>query len=96
MGVKVDLIDIDKSVEAAKKLLEKEQVSPGLKAALDVLFLLITLLCNRLTLNSSNSSKPPSSDPIGKNQNESRVQENPEDKLDIKDILWKEIQILIL
>ena len=63
MGVKVDSIDVDKSVEAARKLLEKEQVSPGLKAALDVLFLLITLLCNRLTLNSSNSSKPPSSDP---------------------------------
>ena len=63
MGVKVDSIDVDKSVEAAKKLLEEEQVSPALKAALDVLFLLIPLLCNRLTLNSSNSSKPPSSDP---------------------------------
>ncbi len=63
MGVKVDSIDVDKSVEAARKLLEKEQVSSGLKAALDVLFLLISLLCNRLTLNSSNSSKPPSSDP---------------------------------
>ena len=44
-------------------MLEEEQVSPALKAALDVLFLLIPLLCNRLTLNSSNSSKPPSSDP---------------------------------
>lgn len=63
MGVKVDSIDVDESVKAARKLLEEEQVSPALKATLDVLFLLVSLLCNRLTLNSSNSSKPPSSDP---------------------------------
>lgn len=63
MGVKVDSIDVDETVKTARKLLEEEQVSPALKAALDDLFLLVTLLCNRLTLNSKNSSKPPSSDP---------------------------------
>ncbi len=59
----MDSIDVDETVKVARKLLEEEQVSPALKAALDVLFLLISLLCNRLNLNSSNSSKPPSSDP---------------------------------
>ena len=63
MGIKVDSIDVDETVKTARKLLEEEQISPALKAALDVLFLLVTLLCNRLGLNSSNSSKPPSSDP---------------------------------
>ena len=63
MGVTVDSIDVDETVKVARKLLEEEQVSPALKAALDVLFLLISLLCNRLNLNSRNSSKPPSSDP---------------------------------
>ena len=63
MGIKVDSIDVDETVKTARKLLEEEQISPALKAALDVLFLVVTLLCNRLGLNSSNSSKPPSSDP---------------------------------
>ncbi len=64
MGIKVDSIDVDETVKTARKLLEEEQISPTLKAALDVLFLLVTLLCNRLGLNSSSSSsKPPSSDP---------------------------------
>lgn len=34
MGVKVDSIDIDKSVEAARKLLEEEQVSPACEGSL--------------------------------------------------------------
>ncbi len=44
MGIKVDSIDVDETVKTARKLLEEEQISPALKAALDVLFLLVTLL----------------------------------------------------
>ena len=63
MGIIEDSIDVDDTVKTAKKLLEQEDVSPALKATMEILILLVTLLCNRLGLNSSNSSKPPSSDP---------------------------------
>ncbi len=57
-------IDINSSLEKVKSLLKKEKkISPALKAAIEMLLLIITLLSNRLGLNSSNSSKPPSSDP---------------------------------
>ena len=42
---------------------EDQSVSPALKASIELLLLLVTLLVNRLGLNSNNSSKPPSSDP---------------------------------
>jgi transposase len=60
----VENIDIEASIKAAKELIAKEKnLSPALKVALDVLLLLVTILANRLGLNSKNSSKPPASDP---------------------------------
>jgi len=38
-------------------------MSPALRSSLEVLIVLVTLLLNRITLNSKNSSKPPSTDP---------------------------------
>jgi hypothetical protein len=38
-------------------------MSAGTKSMFEILILVITLLANRLNLNSTNSSKPPSSDP---------------------------------
>lgn len=61
--MKIENIDINKTLDQAKKQLEKEDISPAFKALLNVLFLVITLLMQRFGLNSSNSSKPPSSDP---------------------------------
>jgi len=61
--MKLEAKTIEETIENTKKLLNEEQVSPALKASFELLFLLITLLMNRLELNSSNSSKPPSSDP---------------------------------
>lgn len=61
--MKLEAKTIEETIESTKKLLNEEQVSPALKASFELLFLLITLLMNRLGLNSSNSSKPPSSDP---------------------------------
>ena len=62
--MKLEEIDVESTIKSTKRMLEEDQsVSPALKASIDLLLLLVTLLVNRLGLNSSNSSKPPSSDP---------------------------------
>lgn len=56
-------IDVEATVDKVKALIANEKdLSPALKASLEVLLLLVTLLANRLGLNSKNSSKPPSTD----------------------------------
>jgi len=62
--LKIEDIDVDSSINSVKELLRKEKdLSPALRSALEVLLLLVALLLNRITLNSKNSSKPPSTDP---------------------------------
>lgn len=62
--MKIEHIDINKTLEDARALLSKEKnISPAFKSVIEVLFLVITLLMNRFNLNSKNSSKPPSDDP---------------------------------
>ena len=62
--MKIDSIDVDSAINSVKELLKKEsELSPALRSALEVLLILVTLLLNRITLNSKNSSKPPSTDP---------------------------------
>ncbi len=62
--MKVEDIDVDSAIDSVKKLLKKEKdLSPALRSALEVMLLLVPLLLNRMTLNSKNSSKPPSTDP---------------------------------
>jgi transposase len=62
--LKIDAIDIDSAINHVKQLLKTERdLSPALKSALEVILLLVTVLLNRVTLNSKNSSKPPASDP---------------------------------
>ena len=62
--MKIENIDIEATVKKAQLLLrEEEQLSPATKSIFEILILIITLLANRLNLNSGNSSKPPSSDP---------------------------------
>jgi transposase len=55
-------IDTDEALANIKKLMKEEDLSPALKAAIEVIMLLVTVLVNRLGLNSRNSSRPPSSD----------------------------------
>lgn len=56
-------ISVNTAIDDVKRLLENEKnLSPALKAAIDILLLLIAVFANRLNLNSSNSSKPPSED----------------------------------
>ncbi len=62
--MKIEDIDVDSAINTVKELLKKErELSPALRSALELLILLVTLLINRITLNSQNSSQPPSTDP---------------------------------
>ena len=70
-------IDVEATIDRVKALIAAEKdLSPALKASLDVLLLLVSLIVGRLGLNSKNSSKPPSADP-------NRVKE-PKNKSDRK------------
>jgi transposase len=60
----IENINVEAAIKKVKDLVAAEKdLSPALKASLEVLLLLVTLLANRLGLNCKNSSKPPSSDP---------------------------------
>ena len=62
--MKIEHIDVDKTLDRARKLLEEDKhITPALKSVVEILLLIITLLMNRFKLNSKNSSKPPSEDP---------------------------------
>ena len=67
--MKLNKIDINSTLENAKKLLaQEENISPALKGMFDLLILIISLFATKFGLNSKNSSKPPSSDPNRKKQ----------------------------
>lgn len=76
--MKIENIDVRKTLDKAKKLLTKEKtISPAFKVVFEILLLIITLMAERLSKNSSNSSKPPSSDPNrDKNKNKNKNKEN--------------------
>jgi len=60
----IENISVEATIERVKaQIAEEKELSPALKSSLEVLLLLMTLLINRLGLNSKNSSKPPSMDP---------------------------------
>lgn len=59
-----DNINVEETVKRVTELIGQEKnLSPALKASLEVLILLVSILVNRLGLNSRNSSKPPVTDP---------------------------------
>jgi hypothetical protein len=62
--MKIDNIDIEAAIANARKLVhEDKQLSEATRSIVEILILIISLLANRLNLNSTNSSKPPSNDP---------------------------------
>ncbi len=76
--MKIESIDIETTIEKARALIgDDKQMSAATKSMFEVLILLISLLANRLNLNSSNSSKPPSSDPNRKKQPKRKTGKNP-------------------
>ena len=57
-------IDVDTAVNSIKKQLKNDEtISSTMRASIELLLVLISVLVNTVTLNSANSSKPPSSDP---------------------------------
>lgn len=75
--MKLNNIDVSSTLDKAKALLTQEKnISPALKAMMELLILLISLLVSRLGLNSKNSSKPPSSDPNRKKQSKRNTSGN--------------------
>ena len=74
--MKIESIDVNQALDNARKLLDEESNLPNsIKAIINVLILLVTILASRLNINSSNSSKPPSTDP-----NRKRKQKEKSDK----------------
>ncbi|MGB5229904.1 MAG: IS66 family transposase [Desulfoprunum sp.] len=65
----VDNINVEATVKRVTALIaEEKDLSPALKSSLEVLLLLVSILVNRLGLNSRNSSKPPAADPFRKKE----------------------------
>lgn len=61
--MKVENIDVDETLRVVRQHLEQApELSPGLRSALEMLMLLVTILIHRLKLDSQNSHKPPASD----------------------------------
>ena len=63
----VDHIDVDATLKTVQQLLAEEaHLSPALRSILEVMIVLMKLMANRLSLNSRNSSRPPSTDRFAK------------------------------
>jgi transposase len=76
--MKIENIDIEATIEKAQGIIrEDKQLSPATKSMFEILVLIISLLANRLNLNSTNSSKPPSSDPNRKKQTKTKTGKKP-------------------
>ena len=60
----VEGINIENALSNVRQQLDQDpSMSPALRASIEMLILVVSLLANRFNLNSNNSSKPPSSDP---------------------------------
>ena len=74
----IEKIDANLTIKTARASIENDKIiSPTTKAAFESLITLTTALLNRITLNSSNSSKPPSTDGDNKNKKSRRKSANP-------------------
>lgn len=74
----INNIDVEATIERVNtQIAEEENLSPALKASLEVMLLLVTLLANRFGLNSKNSSKPPSTDPNRKKEPKNKSNRKP-------------------
>ncbi len=62
--MKVNNIDIPEIIKKAnRELKEDKNISSSLKATFEIILIVLKILCDRLSLNSNNSSIPPSKDP---------------------------------
>ena len=71
-------INVDDALERVRQQLKDDQtVSPSLRAAIDVLMLLVKLMAERLATSSRNSSKPPSQDPHRQRRSRAKGERRP-------------------
>lgn len=69
----IDDINVNETLSNTRELLAKEKgLSPAMQSAIELLLVIVTLLVNRLGLNSRNSSKPPSTDSQGSTKKQQR------------------------
>lgn len=74
----IENIDITATLERVKKQMEEDaEMRASTRSMIELLVLIITLLLNRLGLNSRNSSKPPSSDPNRKKSSRQKTGKKP-------------------
>lgn len=60
----VEGLDIQQAIDNIRDQLEQDEAaSPAMRASIEMLILVVSLLLNRSNLNSRNSSKPPAADP---------------------------------
>jgi transposase len=71
--MKIDNINTSEAISNVKGLLEKEKgLSPAFRSAIILILFLMQVMLDHLSLNSKNSSKPPSSDPNRKKSGKKR------------------------
>jgi hypothetical protein len=69
--MKIENINIDEVIEKTRKSLVGLD-NPALSVSIELLILIITLLVDRLGINSKNSSTPPSQDPFREKENKAK------------------------
>jgi transposase len=76
--VKIENIDVTKTVEKVQKFIEEDKtLSLTVKAMFELLLVIVNLCILRLSLNSKNSSKPPSTDLNRKKKNLAKDKKKP-------------------
>lgn len=77
--MKLNNENVKETIDNAKSLLAKEKnISPALRSVIQLLLVFMEVMFNRLSLNSKNSSKPPSSDPNKKkSSNRNKTNKKP-------------------
>ncbi|QQO53413.1 MAG: hypothetical protein N838_08620 [Thiohalocapsa sp. PB-PSB1] len=80
--MKIGHIEVEQTLEqileqVGQQIEQERNLSATLRTALELLLTLVTLLLNRLGLNSRNSSKPPSSDPNRMRKNRRNTTNKP-------------------
>lgn len=71
-------INVEEALERVRQQLKEDHtVSPSLRAAIDVLMLLVKLMADRLATSSRNSSRPPSQDPHRQRRSRAKGERRP-------------------
>jgi transposase len=72
---------VEATIKTVQQLLAEEtHLSPALRSILEVLIMLVEIMANRLSLNSRNSSKPPSQARFSKDQDEKPAKDDTDKK----------------